>query len=146
MCGHACSHGAGMTIKSGISGLSVDRCLVEFRQSDQQNSLSGLGGRSRAWISLLRRASVPEPDPATWRKRNVDDCAQIRDQYLNSPGISRAALAMVATNLDVLRANEGMLAILLAGGVDSQTAAWAIDALSLYVSAYVLEASLVAHP
>ena len=36
-----------------------------------------------------------------------------------------------------------MLAILLAGGVDPQTAAWAIDSLALYVNAYSLEVSLV---
>lgn len=39
---------------------------------------------------------------------------------------------------------EGLLAILLAGGVEPQTAAWAIDSLSLYVSAYALERSLLA--
>lgn len=37
-----------------------------------------------------------------------------------------------------------MLAILIAGDIDPQTAAWAIDALSLYVGAYTLEISLVA--
>jgi hypothetical protein len=36
-----------------------------------------------------------------------------------------------------------MLAILLAGGLDPQTAAWAIDSLTLYVNAYSLEVSLV---
>jgi hypothetical protein len=35
-----------------------------------------------------------------------------------------------------------MLGILLAGGVQPQTAAWAIDALSLYVNAYCLEIGL----
>ena len=41
---------------------------------------------------------------------------------------------MAPTNLDVLRVNETMLAItLLAGGIEPQTAAWAIDALLLYV-------------
>jgi len=34
-----------------------------------------------------------------------------------------------------------MLAILLAGGIEPQTAAWAIDALTLYVNAYSLEFS-----
>jgi AcrR family transcriptional regulator len=92
---------------------------------------------------LCAQLVLPEPDPATWREQIVDVCAQIRDQYLKYPGISRAALAMVATNLDVLRVNERMLAILLAGGIEPQTAAWAIDALSLYVSAYALERSLV---
>ncbi|GAB2959842.1 TetR/AcrR family transcriptional regulator C-terminal domain-containing protein [Amycolatopsis acidiphila] len=69
-------------------------------------------------------------------------CTQLRDQYLKYPGISRAALAMVPTDLETVRVNEGMLAILLAGGVAPQAAAWAIDALLLYVAAYCLETSI----
>jgi AcrR family transcriptional regulator len=92
---------------------------------------------------LCAQFVLPEPDPATWREQILDVCAQIRDQYLKYPGISRAALAMAPTNLDVLSVNERMLAILLAGGIEPQTAAWAIDALLLYVSAYALEISLV---
>ncbi len=48
---------------------------------------------------------------------------------------------MVPTDLEIVRVSEGMLAILLAGGVAPQ-AAWAIDALLLYVAAYCLEASI----
>ena len=92
---------------------------------------------------LCAQLALPEPDPAAWREQILDVCAQIRDQYLRYPGISHAALAMFSTNLDVLRVNEAMLAILLAGGIEPGTAAWAIDALSLYVSAYTLEISLV---
>ena len=93
---------------------------------------------------LCSQLVLPKPDPSTWREQILDVCAQLRDQYLRYPGISRAALAMVVTNLDVLRVNEGLLAILLVGGIQPQTAAWAIDALSLYVCAYTLEISLVA--
>jgi AcrR family transcriptional regulator len=93
---------------------------------------------------LCAQLVLPEPDPATWRAQILDFCGQICDQYLKYPGISRAALAMAVTNLDVLRVNEAMLAILLAGGIEPQTAAWAMDALWLYVSAYALENSLVA--
>lgn len=49
---------------------------------------------------------------------------------------------MVPSNPEALRLSEGMLGILLAGGVPAQTAAWAIDALSLYVNAYCLEIGL----
>ena len=93
---------------------------------------------------LCAQLVLPEPDAATWREQILDVCAQIRDQYLKYPGISRAALAMAPTDLDVLSVNEKMLAILLAGGIEPQTAAWAIEALLLYVSAYALEISLVA--
>jgi AcrR family transcriptional regulator len=92
---------------------------------------------------LCSEIVLPEPDPATWRTQILDVYAQIRDQYLEYPGVSRAALGMVPTNLDALRVREGLFAILLAGGVEPRTAAWALDALSLYVSAYALEQSLV---
>ncbi len=86
---------------------------------------------------------LPEPDPATWRRQLLDVFTQIRDQYLKYPGVSRAALAMVPTNLEALRVREGIFAILLAGGIEPRTAAWVLDALSLYVSVYALEQSLV---
>ncbi len=92
---------------------------------------------------LCAQLVLPEPDPATWHEQILDVCAQIRDQYLKYPGISRAALAMAPTNLDVLSVSERMLAILLAGGIEPRTAAWTIDALLLYVSAYALELSVV---
>jgi AcrR family transcriptional regulator len=92
---------------------------------------------------LFSEIALPEPDPVTWRAQILDLCAQMRDQYLRYPGISRAALATASTNLDTLRVAEGMLTILVTGGVPPQTAAWAIDSLSLYVNAYTLEISMV---
>ncbi|MEU1285119.1 TetR/AcrR family transcriptional regulator [Kitasatospora sp. NPDC005856] len=86
---------------------------------------------------------LPEPDPAAWREQLLGVYTQIRDLYLKYPGVSRAALATVPTNLETLRVGEGILAILLAGGVEPRAAGWARDALSLYVSAYALEQSLV---
>ncbi len=91
---------------------------------------------------LCAELVLPEPDPATWREQIRGVCTQIRDQYLKYPGISRAALAMAPTDLETVRVTEGMLAILLAGGVAPQAAAWAIDALLLYVAAYCLEVSI----
>ncbi|GAA3772345.1 TetR family transcriptional regulator ActII [Streptomyces coacervatus] len=92
---------------------------------------------------LCAELVLPAPDPAAWREQIRGVCAQIRDQYLKYPGISRAALAMAPTDLETLRVTEGMLAILLAGNVAPQAAAWAIDALLLYVAAYCLETSIV---
>jgi len=92
---------------------------------------------------LCAELVLPEPAPAAWREQIRGVCAQLRDQYLKYPGISRAALAMAPTDLETLRLGEGMLAILLAGGVAPQAAAWAVDALLLYVAAYCLEISVV---
>ncbi|WP_393071915.1 TetR/AcrR family transcriptional regulator [Streptomyces sp. LN704] len=92
---------------------------------------------------LCAGIDLPEPDPALWRQQLADVCAQLRDQYLRYPGISRAAIAAAPSHLETLRVGEGMLAILLAGGIDPQVAAWALDSLSLYVNAYSLEVALV---
>ncbi|MFF4910162.1 TetR/AcrR family transcriptional regulator [Streptomyces sp. NPDC001260] len=91
---------------------------------------------------LCAELVLPAPDPQSWREQVHGVCAQIRDQYLKYPGISRAALAMAPTDLETMRVSEGLLAILLAGGVAPQAAAWAIDALLLYVAAYCLETSI----
>lgn len=92
---------------------------------------------------LCAELVLPEPDPAAWREQIRGVCTQLRDQYLKYPGISRAALAMAPTDLETVRVTEKMLAILLAGGVVPQAAAWAVDALLLYVAAYCLEASIM---
>jgi AcrR family transcriptional regulator len=89
---------------------------------------------------------LPVPSPGEWRSQILDVCAQLRDRYLRYPGIARAALAVVPSNLKTLRINEGMLAILLAGGIAPHTAAWTIDALFLYVGAYCLELSSMRRP
>ncbi|GAA1951694.1 TetR/AcrR family transcriptional regulator [Amycolatopsis minnesotensis] len=91
---------------------------------------------------LCSELVLPEPDPAAWREQIRGVCTQIRDQYLKYPGISRAALAMAPTDLEIMRVSEGMLAILLAGDVAPQAATWGIDALMLYVAAYCLETSI----
>ncbi|KOV88276.1 TetR/AcrR family transcriptional regulator [Nocardia sp. NRRL S-836] len=96
--------------------------------------------------TLSRNVALPAPDAARWRDQFVDVCGQLREEFLRYPGIAQAALSAAPNNLDTLRITEGMLAILLAGGVGPQQAAWTIDAALLYVSAYTVEASLRRHP
>jgi AcrR family transcriptional regulator len=91
---------------------------------------------------LCAEIGLPQPNPRTGREQIISVCTQLRDQYQRYPGISRAALAVVPTDLETLRVSEGMLGIVLTGGVDPQRAAWAIDALFLYVNALCLESSL----
>ncbi|BCJ39378.1 transcriptional regulator [Actinoplanes ianthinogenes] len=92
---------------------------------------------------LCAEIDLPAPDPARWRQQLIDVCVRLRDEYLRYPGISRAAFAAAPSNPDTLRLAEGMLGILLAGGVEPQTAAWGMDSLMLYINAYCLELSLV---
>ena len=93
---------------------------------------------------ICSEVALPQPDSSTWRDQIIDVCTQLRDLYQRYPGLSLAALGGAPTNLETLRVNEGMLAIVLSGGVSPQTAAWAVDALTLYVNGFCLETSLVA--
>jgi AcrR family transcriptional regulator len=85
---------------------------------------------------LASRVAVPAPDPARWREQALDVFRQLRDQYLRYPGISRAALGAAPHSLHTMRLNEGVLAILVAGGVSPMFAAWASDAAYMYIGAY----------
>ncbi|MEZ0093860.1 TetR/AcrR family transcriptional regulator [Streptacidiphilus sp. EB129] len=87
---------------------------------------------------LCSRVTVPVPDPAQWKAQAIDVCRQLRDQYLTYPGIPRAALEGTPHSLEALRIFEGLFAILLAGGMPPQSAAWAIDGAFQYVGAYSL--------
>lgn len=91
---------------------------------------------------LCREIDLPMPDPDHWQEQLTEVCRQLRDQYLRYPGISQASFSARPHSLETVRVSEGMLAILVAGGVAPQTAAWAIDAMHLYVSAYCFEVSV----
>jgi AcrR family transcriptional regulator len=87
---------------------------------------------------LCSRVTLPVPDPVRWQAQVAEVCGQLRDQYLNYPGVARAALEGTPHSLDALRIFEGLLGILLAAGVPPQSAAWAIDGVFQYVGAYSL--------
>jgi hypothetical protein len=55
------------------------------------------------------------------------------------PGIARVALAEVPDGPNGLRVAETMFALLLAGGIPPQRAAWALDALALIITANAVE-------
>lgn len=85
---------------------------------------------------LCSRVVLPEPDPGQWQAQALDVCRQLRDQYLRYPEVWRATLAAPPHSLETLRLAEGLLAIMLAGGVPLRSASWAIDSALLYVGAY----------
>lgn len=85
---------------------------------------------------------VPEPDPRRWREQIKEVARESRRVWTEHSGIARAAMASVPVGPNSLRLSEGLLAILRAGGVPDQAAAWMLDALGLYLNADAFEASL----
>lgn len=91
---------------------------------------------------ILAHVTVPEPDPDRWReqiKEVARDSRRILREYRD---ISLVSLANIPTGGNQLRIAEGMLAIILAGGVPPQIAAWTIDRLALYIDADCYEGAI----
>lgn len=92
---------------------------------------------------ILGEAPVPEADPARWAEQLAELLrAEVR-AMVAYPGIARVAWqTMIPVGPNALLHAEGLLAILRAGGLSLRQAAFAGDALALYVKANAYEASM----
>lgn len=91
---------------------------------------------------IASTVTVPPADPERWQDQLRQVARDLLDAYRRHPGSARAALATIPAQEGGLRAAEGMMAILLAGGVPAQAAAWFVDLAALYVSAIAAEESI----
>lgn len=88
---------------------------------------------------VLAGVPVPQVDPQRWRKQLKTFCWDIIEALQVHPGIASIAMGYIPTEENALRVAEAMLALLAAGGVGPQASAWAVDLLSLYVTALAYE-------
>lgn len=88
---------------------------------------------------VLAGVPISEPDAERWREQIHSLMNGTVSVLVAHPGIARIGLANVPTTGSPLKIREAMLATLLAGGIELQSAAWAIDALPLVAFATALE-------
>jgi AcrR family transcriptional regulator len=74
-----------------------------------------------------------------WRERLEALLRSYARVLAASPGLARLAFGTVAVGPNALRVSEALLALLEDGGVDLPTGAWAVDLLTLYVTALMAE-------
>jgi AcrR family transcriptional regulator len=79
------------------------------------------------------------PNPARWRVQLHSLLARMRSALVAHPGIAAAAIADPPTTEAAHRLLENLLGILLAGGLDPQSAAWAADILAQLVTYAAIE-------
>jgi AcrR family transcriptional regulator len=100
-------------------------------------------GRDELRAAMLDRVSstVPleRPDPGRWREQVHALLLNVLRALEAHPGIAQVAVANIPTTEHALDFAENLLAVLLAGGVSSQDAAWACDVLPLIVTATAVE-------
>jgi AcrR family transcriptional regulator len=93
---------------------------------------------------LVERAAeqmdIPRnPDPERWQDQLKDAMREMLRVFRANPGVARAAIGQVPLGEQALQATESILAILKAGNVADQAAAWAVDLIPLYVTAIAFE-------
>jgi AcrR family transcriptional regulator len=105
-----------------------------------------VAGREGLLQAMLERifASVEleNPDPARWRTQLHALVLRMRQALIAHPGIAASAIAEPPRTEASLQLLENLLALLLAGGLDPQDAAWATDILAMVVSYAAIEANV----
>lgn len=89
-----------------------------------------------------RALVLPEPDPAHWQEQLKQALRDTLELYRAHPGSARATLGAIPTMEGTMRIAEGLMAIMIAGGVSEQAAAWFCDLGALYVGAVAYEESI----
>ncbi|WP_037781307.1 TetR/AcrR family transcriptional regulator [Kitasatospora purpeofusca] len=85
---------------------------------------------------------LEEADPARWEEQIKGLLRRSREALLSHRDLAKAAVvANVPITPHAMDIAEAMLAILRAGGLDEQTAAYGVDLLGLYTTATAFEAS-----
>jgi AcrR family transcriptional regulator len=100
-------------------------------------------GRDELRQAMLDRVAgtieIEAPDPDHWREQVHRLVRGMLAALEAHPGIARLAVANVPTGENSLRVAESLLALLVAGGIDAQDAAWACDILPLITTSLAVE-------
>jgi len=138
---------AGLRIvtEEGIDAVSMRRIAATFNTS--ASSLYAHVANKDELLQLMfdqicADLPMPAPEPARWQEQIKELARAGYTLMVEHNDIARAALATVPTGPNALRMSEGMLAIMLAGGVPPQIAGWTLDRLFLYMVADAYESSL----
>lgn len=135
----------GILDSEGLDALSMRRVALELR-TGPASLYAHVTGKDELLELMIDRVAgeivVPKPDPARWREQIAEAALALRAVWTRHPGIARAALANISVGPRSLAFTESFLAVLRAGGVADEPAAWFLDRLALYVLADAFEESL----
>lgn len=82
---------------------------------------------------------IPEPDPDRWDEQLRRSMRDLLELYRANPGVARCTLGMIPLDPALLAVTERLVALLKAGGVSDQHAAWFVDVGSLHVASVAVE-------
>jgi AcrR family transcriptional regulator len=135
----------GLLVEQGYEAVSM-RKVAQLLNTGPASLYAHVANKKELDQLLVDRAAremeFPEADPEIWQEQ-LKDCMRSMLKVMRAyPGVARAAIGQVPLGERALQSTEHMLAILKAGKVSDQAAAWAVDLIPLYVTATAFEESV----
>ncbi len=131
--------------EEGLDAVTMRRLATEL-DTGPASLYVYFSGREALLNAMLDRVGgmVPleEPDPVRWREQLHALLRGMLDALEAHPGIATVAVANPPTSERTLLGADNMLALLRAGGVRDQDAAWACDILPLITTALAVETAV----
>jgi AcrR family transcriptional regulator len=131
-----------ITRAEGLDAVTMRRVAAEL-DTGAASLYVYVRNRDELLRAMMERVAgmVPRvaPEPERWREQVHELMRALRTALEAHPGLASVLTGDVPTTENVLAGAESLLGILLAGGIASQDAAWAVDILMLIVTATATE-------
>jgi AcrR family transcriptional regulator len=131
--------------REGLPGLSLRKVAAELDTgaASLYVYVDNLGElQSLVLDHALGEITLPGQPTGDWR-RDLKDVLVAYFQTLHAhPGLAQLAMITVPSGPNMLHIMETLLGLLSEGGMHGSTAAWAVDLLTLYVTAIAAEQSM----
>jgi len=129
----------------GIDAITVRHVALQLG-TGAASLYAHVSGKDELLELLLDRVvgeiKLPPSDAADWQEQLKELAREAKRVLVRHRGIARVVIAVIPTGPSALTVSDRMLAILRAGGVPDQVAAYGLDLLSLYFTASALEDSI----
>jgi AcrR family transcriptional regulator len=134
-----------LTRTEGLDAVTMRRVAAEL-DTGAASLYVYVRNRDELLRAMMDRVAGTVPpiaaDPERWREQAHDLMRGLRDALEAHPGLASVLTGEPPTTENALAGAESLLGILLAGGITSQDAAWAVDILMLIMTATATEADL----
>jgi AcrR family transcriptional regulator len=134
-----------ITREEGLDAVTMRRVAAEL-DTGAASLYVYVRNRDELLRAMMDRVAgtVPRvaPEPERWREQVHGLMRGFRDALEAYPGLASVLTGEPPTTENALAGAESLLGILLAGGIASQDAAWAVDILMLIVTATATEADI----
>lgn len=128
--------------EAGVDAVSM-RSVAEALRTGPASIYRHVSGKDELLELVLDRVlaevDVPRPDPADWRGPLAALAREVRRVLLAHNDIAAVAMSGRPVGGNPARIAEALLAILRTAGFPDDVCAWAVDRISLYVTADALD-------